>query len=338
VGGEIAMRLHIPLNRSLIASIVIAELLLVVVAGLASAQGHGSIDLYRSDQFDYYFFYDASRWQIVDQSSESESDFVRLSDGETTVDYWAFAATDTSPVDCLNDVLDEWETAPSIVEIEALFNQGGSPMVQGSDSLAVASLVVTVDGDDGRSKLAAFMRCEELDPGKTLLYTESDVPAALWNETQRYDRPWEAGYMPVDENRPTAPVPIPTGNGQVQGSLKAELVCKLGGPFFVVAENTAPEGTFHVDDTSFKGVYNTGEVVPATFNGWLYPQVTPNSGLALRPGEVGLFELEIGAPSDPKAANLLEVYYAPTSGAPVYLGSAGGCGAGAGAPVLIDLE
>jgi hypothetical protein len=302
------------------------------VAMPAAAQD--AIELYRAEQFDYYFFYEASGWQIDDQSSEDGSEFARFSNGEIYVDYWALDAPDTSPEACLDEILTFLNDDPAILEIEALSEEGGPPQITNNGTEAVTELVVTVEGEDGRFKLATRESCQALEPGQSVLYTSVNVPAAVWNETQWFDDPWLVGYLPSDEiTGGNAPVPVPASSGDIRGTLDARLRCGES-PFFVIARSYGGGGNFVIDPASFAMVSDTGESIQATLEEWVYPDIPMDSSLVLGLDEIGLFRLSVpGGPND--------LYYFPPDSSPVYLGTRDPvCTAAAAfnAPILIDLD
>lgn len=330
--GSMAIRRFCRLTAALA---VVASLLAgFVPSALPSiAAQQGSIEIYQAEQFDYFFFYDAARWQIADESSEEGSEFVRFSDGESYVDYRAYQSAVTDEESCLNDILDSLYESPSILEIVALTQDGGAPEIVNYGSGAQTELVVTVDGADGRFKLATRENCQELEPGQSVLYTSVNVPAALWNDKQWFETPWIIGFLPTDFSRDEgAPVAIPDFTGEVIGTLDAAFRCHWD-EFYVVARNIGGGANFVVSADAFAAAHADGDVAPASLTAWLYPEMPADRSLALSPGEIGLFELQVDG-------NPFELYYLTPDGEPVYLGTRTRCPspAAVNAPVLIDLE
>jgi hypothetical protein len=304
------------------------------------ARAQEPVALYRSEVFDYFFFYDAAIWEIEEQASESGFEAVRFFDGEVFVDYRAFDAPGMTARDCLDQVLDGLANDPSVLEVEPLI-----PDYQNFDYGIFASmkLVLTIDGDQGRFKLATDEQCEELDPGQTLLYRSINVPAEAYNEGRRFDRPWIAGYRPSDEfpakEGPNAdhyagtPVSVLNAGGAVLGTFTAGVFCAPS-EVDVVVRGLASTAGFTVDPSAFTFTYYTGETVAPASASWLYPDVPPTSSLDLRDGDVGLLRLETQGTPD-----AYDLYYSPADEESVDLGgSIRACGAGGGLPALIDLE
>src|SRR4051812_20164939 len=105
-----------------------------------------SIDLYHSEQFDWYFFYDADQWQIEEQSSPPGHDDVRFSNGDSFVSYSTFDAAGATPEDCVAGVLSSLSDGPAVIDVTALSDEPGPPeIIGGGSSLASTVLVVTVD-------------------------------------------------------------------------------------------------------------------------------------------------------------------------------------------------
>lgn len=334
------MQPRVLVNRRLSRLALVLSLFAPLLAGVvpstspsASAQ-EGAVELYQATQFDYFFFYDAARWQIVDQSSEAGEEFASLSDGETYVDYWALEAPNTTAADCLNDFLDGLYEDPAIIEIAALTDEGGAPEIDDFGSRAATELVVTAgDGANGRFKLATELRCQELEPGQSVLFTSVYMPAAVWNDKQSFADPWITGYLPIHATREEgAPVAIPDDLGDLNWTLDAALAC-AGDTFSVIARNYDVGGSFVIDPASFAMVSETGEYTQATLDAWISPSISPESSLVLEPGEIGLFRLHSSGSGN-------DLYYSPPDSAPVYLGTHTICSAAAAvnSPVLIDLE
>jgi hypothetical protein len=323
-------------SRRLVAALIVAMMGLLAVGSRPPARhlavAQESVALYRSEVFDYFFFYDAAIWEIEEQASEPGSDFVRLTDGEVFVDYWAFDAPGMTAGECINTVVDALASEPSVIAVESLVNQGSPPHPQAFGALGSVQLVVTIEGADGRFKLATDERCEEIIPGQAFLYTSINVPAEVFNQTQSLDRtPWIKGFLPRDEQQEqTAPIPVLDASGSVRGTLAANPNCAEGSLLGIAR---AVDGDFVIDPLGFAAAYETGETVSVTFDAWLFPSAGVDQQRVLTEGDVGLFQLEVGG-------HFFDLYYTPPSGAPVLLGQEGGpcAGGGGGSPILIDLE
>jgi hypothetical protein len=317
--------------RHVVVALVLLAMLVPLRAGTALAQD--GVELYQSDAFDYFFFYDATIWELVDQASELETDYVLFSDGDIWVSYLALDAPGVSAGECLEGLLASFADDPSIESVEALTHEGGPPDIRDVGSVASVELVVTAEGSDGRFKLATYERCEELTPGVSLLYTSVNVPAASHNAGRRFETPWLQGYLPRDEwDDERAPVPVLTGSGEHSGSLQTTISCR-DRPVEVVARSFGGGGNFVIDPAGFVVVYDSGESLYVPVE-WLAPELPATSVLVLEPGEFALLTLEIPDTD-------YEILYAPPDGPPVVIGERRGvCSAPAAVanPVAIDMD
>ena len=330
---------------------IVAILAVLVPAALIPPAANGvvaqqAVELYQSEQFDWYFFFDASTWSIEDQASAPGSEQLRLSDGEVFMNYWAFAAPDLTTPECLRQVLIDLAADSSILEMQALTEEGGPPQIREVNvadrqiDVAIADLVVTVDGPDGQFKLATREECHRSATTGFLLYRSTNVPAALYNELGGFYLWPEIASSYWIEEMPDwrAPVPVSDGSGTVAGTLAAYFYCNE--TFQVVARNTGGESTFVVEPDRFVAAYLAdpyvgelaGQSIRPELQEWMYPAIPDDSSLVLRPGEVGLFLLTVPAIE-------FDLYYQTESGSFTLIGwNYGGCGAGGAAPVVIDID
>lgn len=305
-----------------------------------------SIDLYQSDQFDWYFFYDAGEWTIEAQSSPSGHDDVRFSNGDTVVYYSTFDAAGTTPEDCVASVLTSLRDAPAVVDVTALSEEPGPPeIIGGESSLAYTVLVVTADAGDGPFKLAAVETCASIDGGRTLISRSIYLPAASYNQHPReFDAPeilssvdFGSVFDPGGVRVVPAAVPVANGNGGVTGSLAALLDCESPGPYYIVAQGLSGTFVIHADD--FIARYVDSKQAAASRIEWLYPDNPASDSLTLRPGELGFFQLVV-PPAEQGGDHSVDLQYRASDTKPVVLGaSSGPCpGAGGGLPNTIDIE
>jgi hypothetical protein len=311
-----------------------------------SAEARERIELYRSDGFGYFFFYDASRWQTVDRSSGGGSDSVRFSDGATIVNYTATYDPDTTLARCVEGHLAWLTSNPGVLAVEALSAEGGPPQVHEGGSSTFAQIVVTGTGEDGQFKVAISEDCKWLEPEQTILHTQVFVPAAIFNENPRFEEPWLVGirsgiiwaYRSDGMLIPSgAQVPFATASGAT-GAIAANLCFPRG--LSVVVQNLGDVDLL-VDASKFlvreNATQEGAQLEPVMSLGWSYPHRLPadESKLTLGAGDIGLLELDL---PDPNGS--FELYYAPADAQPVYVGTnVQPCGGGAaGAPVLIDLD
>lgn len=311
---------------------------IVLLGALAAGQpwtpneavAQSSIGLYRSEQFGWFFFYDAATWSVEEQSSAPGVDYVRLSDGDAVVAYRTMAAPTTTAESCLETVLATLAADPSIVGLDNLTEEGGpATVLYADDDFAVAQLVVTVDGPAGRFKFAALERCERIDDAETLLHESITVPATSYNAGRTLESPSLVSSLDRDDLAESGlPIPIVDETGATRGTLSAFLRC-VDRVFYVVAENAAGGSDFVVDPSAFLAV--SGETVEAVAAGDAYPTVPGGEALVIRPGDVGLLQLSV-------ERSPFALYYAPAAWGPTYLGGGGPCYPARAAPVLIDME
>jgi hypothetical protein len=305
----------------------VAAFVLLLLCGpfqFTGAAADHATELYRSEQYDFFFFYDASDWVVQDQFSEPGAEFVRFSDGTIVVDYWLFDAPDMTAGDCLKAMLDRLAAEPGIVAIESLESPPGLPQIQAFGDSAFTRLIVTLDPSDPRGKLASSERCERLAPGAPLLYTSINIPAREFNAGRNFDRslieltPWIKGYRPDYETY----VPLADlidANGVVVGTLEANPVCADFDRIYGIARNLSPSDSLIVDPFGFFAVTLPDEQVEPVNIDWLYPTASPNTEFVLQPGEVGLFKLAVGLSSGG-----FELWYSHGEGSQVFLGRGAG--------------
>lgn len=297
-----------------------------------------AIALYRSEQFDYYFFYDASTWEIVEQASAPGSDVVQLANADVNVEYEAFEAHGQTPTECVGAFLEGIDSVPSVTRVEHLAPGFGPPKIDESEVQASVDIVITVDDQDGRSKFAASFSCQELVAGESLLISSFVVSATYFNEKQEFSfaHPWIIAYVPNGEPWVSAdPIPI-VGPGGVRGTLALSPQCASPGAtqpsyaFYGVARNVTSSGTLIIDPLDFTNMSPTGDSVPVEVE-WLYPVDRSRPSFMLEAGEIGLFKLS-NFGND-------EFSYSSGDGSSVSLGErCCGCAGGGTAPVIIDME
>jgi hypothetical protein len=309
------------------------------------------VELLQGDQFNWFIFFDPAIWTIAQHTSAPGLEQLRLTDGDSVVDYALFNAPGLTPEACIENVLALRADEPGVVAVEALTAEGGPPVISppfpdadpATSAAAQAStdLVLTLEHAGKRLKLAAREECRQIAPG-TLQYRSTVVPAVLFNE-------WGGGsYGPRPELASSSPIrgmfewgaPVAVDDGSGSSSLTLAPYFYCNEIFKVVARNTGTSGNITVDPARFVAVYHddpaagdlAGQSVQPDLFGWIYPALSPGSKLVLGPGETALFELGL-----PRIE--YDLYYQPGSGPPVFLNSnTGGCGAAGAAPVLIDVE
>jgi hypothetical protein len=304
-----------------------------------------SVDFYRSEQFDWYFFYDADQWQIEEQSSEPGHDDVRFSNGDTFVYYSTFDAAGMTPEDCVASVLTSLRDDQAVVDVTALSEEPGPPEIIGGDSSpAYTVLVVTADAGDGPFKFAVVETCASFDGGRTLVSRSIFEPAASYNEHPReFDSPeivssvdFGGAFDPGGVRVVPAPVSGADANGGA-GSLAALLDCESPGPYYVIAQGL--RGSFVINSDGFVARYVDSKQIASSRIEWLYPDHPSSASLTLQPGELGFFQLVVPSAEQDGDPSVDLQYVAPDA-KPVSLGTSNGpcTGAGGGLPNTIDID
>jgi hypothetical protein len=333
-------------GRRRLVTFLILALLAPLAAGIASrplvvAGGQESVALYESDQFDYFFFYDAALWEIEEETSRPGRDLVRLTTEEVVLQFLAFAAPGVTVEDCLQTLVAELARDPSVLAIEDLTREG-EPVRAGmwAEDLAVAMFFLTVDEGEGPRDLAVSHRCEEIDPGRSLLYTTLTVPAEpyaraeLWKPLEEHKFPTIAGYPRRAGVFPQfGPVTVRNASGALMGTFISNHEC-VERDFLVMARASRDGDTFVIDPSAFTVVFESGEPAPVEVDAWLYPRIDTDKTLMLGPDEIALFRFAI-------EGHHYDLYYTPPAGEQILIGDNRDeyCGGGgSGAPILIDLE
>jgi hypothetical protein len=322
-------------TRRLLAIVAVLAVLIPSVLSPATTNAADDLlELFYGDHTGYFFFWDADTWSAVDEgtSSDPEGDWILLSDGEVDLDLWAFQAPGVTTSECLGVAMDGLYADPSVLEIEDLSEEGGPPQIHTD----VANVVLTVDMPEGREKFAVRLTCNEIVPGESLYLQSIIVPAAVYNATGK--EPWEyeldffsfgSPYHPETET-----VPISGDTGDVVASLTTRLPCDTA-TFSVLARGVGGGGNVVVAPSSFIAIDDTGASLLIAVAAWSLPEARPETSLSLRPGETGILLGVVDA--DP--GQNFELYYSAPSGDVSFLAQpVWGCGAGGGAPVLIDIE
>ena len=301
-----------------------------------NAQTDQPYELFYSEQTDYFFFWDPQSWSLEGESSDAGVDGILLSDGEVRFDLRAFVAPGVTPTACLSSAVDELDADPSVLEIEALTAEGGPPQFDGG----ITELVVSVAGTEGTSKFAVRLECVETVPGESLHLKSTIVPARAFNERGlelwEFDPDFYAHdgfYRFQSLDAEGGSIPVPDETGDIIGTIDAIIPCDAT-DVFVLAQGLSAERSFLVDPTSFVAIAEAGDAVPASLAVWSLPEARRETSLRLGLGETALIHGVVDA--DP---GHFDLYYSPPVGQAIFLGhSLQGCGAGGGAPVLIDIE
>lgn len=107
---------------------------------------HGNgIELYRSEGFGYFLWWDPASWSLDEQSAEPGFHHVRMSKDATFVDFFGYAQPGITPRQCVEDVLARLADNPSIVDVAPLAPGSVTPHIFDIDDLASTELAFTVD-------------------------------------------------------------------------------------------------------------------------------------------------------------------------------------------------
>jgi hypothetical protein len=307
------------------------------IARAQTAQGY---ELFYSAQTGYFTFWNPLVYTIEDQSSGSDGDWIRLYDEQDgiTAEFFAFLAPALKTKDCVSTILDQLAAAPSTVDIEDLSEEGGPPQVSQIDlysyDASSSVVVLTTRGDDGPAKFAVQVGCRQIVPGASMLARTLQIPASVYN-MNGLDLVWQELDVGLFDQltREDRPQPIPDASGQVTGTIAAVQNC-LAFPLFGLARGTSASDDLVVDPSAFNAVGFGGQALPFTVI-WSLPAAEPTAPVVLGKGEFALFQIVEDDPDD----DITDLYYNAPGATPIQLSHfEDGCGAGGGAPVLIDVD
>lgn len=326
----------------------VALVLLVLLGAMPvlTAAQNAPLEVYRSPEFGYLFWWDANEWTVQEQATEPGSDWIQLANDDTVFDIGAYAVPGVSAQTCLNERVGQIESRTDLVRFEALDNLGFPPEVNAWNDGQNASteMVLSFDSPDGRVTFAAREACAAIVPGELLLFT------SVWRLAEAFNVSNFLGAAPLDTMTmprgfltfaPGAPPPDGPGflppvlvfafDGEELGMLTTHTFydCTTGESTVVVVAESISFANFVVSPEAIV-LENAGEVFAPESIRWIEPALGRGNSAALENGEVALLELAF---SDPGL-----LYYLDTEGDPLVIGELGGCGAGAAAPELIDID
>jgi hypothetical protein len=302
---------------------------------IANAQSVVTDELAYSQQTEYFFFWDPATLSLQQESSAAGIDYWLLTDGEVNVNIWAYTAPGVTSDQCVADFLDQLAADPATRAMETLPVFGGGPLQQFGNS---AQFVLTADGADGQEKFAAKVECGEVVPGQSLFLIFVLMPARVYNEKDTQHVSWSGAdyftFVGLQDNQLDSEfASVPDETGTRVGTLTTFLPCNVSS-FDLVARAEAGR-EFVVDRESLFAVDNNGAYLPVTVAAWSLPEARRETSLALRPGALGLLHGVVAA----EPFQDFDLYFAAPGGQSIFLAEAmWGCGAGGGAPVLIDIE
>jgi hypothetical protein len=139
---------------------------------------------YVSPQFGYTIAYD-STWSIDPNSpatSDDQGDYVRLTNGVSTVDFAGFNSTAT-PQECLKDEVDYFTGAPGYTKVKIAQDTDGKDMTGAIAGGAYEVLTFTyASGEDKPVDYAAYVECRTIQKGVSILRIDQYVEASKYND------------------------------------------------------------------------------------------------------------------------------------------------------------
>src|SRR5215213_847732 len=177
------MERHLAWIRRLTAIVTVLAVLLpiaVMPQMTTRAQSGVADELAYGQETGYFFFWDPAVLTLEEASFQPGVDYWRLTDGETTVDLWAYAAPGVTPADCVSNFLDQLAADPDTVSLEMLPIHGGGPPQVLAETFSEVLLTSIGRGTD--EKYAAKVECLEAVPGESLSLEFISMPARVYNE------------------------------------------------------------------------------------------------------------------------------------------------------------
>ena len=319
----------------------VASLMLIIAfapLSVASAQSGVADELAYSDETGYFFFWDPALLSLVKESTEPGTDHWRFSDGEATVDVWAYAASGVTGEACVRDILARLTAYPATASLEALPAYGGGPPE--IDGRIRIDFVLTIDQPGGRDTYAAQALCQEVVPGESLAFVFVHMPARVYNErVLDLVEVFGADFLlyanlhgATVQASEIESVPIPDQDGTTAGTMRGFQSCSSQ-VFDVLVRAT--DRSIVVDPASLVAIDPDGVTLPLSAVAWSLPEAQRETALDLEPGQSGLLHAVVDVGFD----RSFDLYYTAPNGETIYVASsATGCGAGGAAPVPIDID
>jgi hypothetical protein len=353
---------HVPVRRRFVTRLSLVLLLLAAWASpLAGMAQEAPLEVYRSPEFGYLFWFDPREWTVEDTERGTGSDWVQLGNGQTAVGLWGTSTPGATPASCLADRLAEIESDADLVRFQSLAEPGARPEVTESyNGFSVWSeMILGFAGPDGRETFAVRERCAALDPsGGMLLISE-------WTTADAYNA--RASLKPTPLNAfDTAGVLATLTLARPAWTFSPDRDWGEGPPFGGPTRLLAPDGseaaliTTHTFACEFTPpissalagtaivIENTGaadlSVAPEHFAAvdlagndlgpvplrWIWPDIDAAQTAVIPPGDVAIAQLPDG--------NGGGFYLFDPWDNWILLTTDIGCQGGGAAPVLIDLE
>jgi hypothetical protein len=147
------------------------------VASPVGGNGEG----YVSPQFGYTIAFDSS-WTASDQQSDDKGDYVRLTNGDSTVDFAGFDS-DATPQQCLKDEVDYFTGADGYTDVKIAKDTNSKDMT--GDIAGGAYEVLTfsyTSGEETPVDYAAYVECRTIQEGVSILRIDQYVEASKYND------------------------------------------------------------------------------------------------------------------------------------------------------------
>lgn len=135
---------------------------------------------YSSPTFGYGVAYDET-WSIADQSSKAGVDYLRLTNGTSTVDFTGAASTDT-PAACVDAEIASYRGAVGYTAVQIAKDVSDKELrgVTGDAAWAVMWFTYTADGGTA-TDYTAYVECRPIETGASLLTIVQIVASAVYN-------------------------------------------------------------------------------------------------------------------------------------------------------------
>lgn len=351
---------------------VLLALALALFPALALGQA-APLDVYRSPQFGYLLWWDASEWTVEEESSESGLDWIEFSNDDTSavIDVWGFQDPGLTADACLADRLDEIASYPDATRIQ----ERGDPVTR--SGIARQELLLGVDSGNGEVLIAARETCAVNARGSLVLVTSE------WITLDAYNAIVDAGESDAyGSDALLSTIAIPrwameqAADGALQGVTPgAAAFARRTSPIFgpdgaetavitifsfscvdplppfsalerevAVIENTgsanlvvAPD-QFVTAEQDGDNWQTAGSIVGPGFSRWVSPSVPADQPVTLQPGEMAIAQLQAASQDSTVDPLRAPVYFIDEQGASTYLFSQLGCQGGAASPIRIDVS
>jgi hypothetical protein len=136
---------------------------------------------YTSETYGYTVTYD-DNWEISDQSSDKGTDYVRFSDGVSTIDFTGYES-DFTPQECLDDEFNYYQTADGYSDAQLAQDTDNNDLTGALDDgvFGVYTFTYTPQGGDP-TDYVAYVECHPLETGVSLLKIVQFVTSDSYND------------------------------------------------------------------------------------------------------------------------------------------------------------